>query len=1117
VVFIDAAEFRVLGPVGLWRGGRRLGPATAQQRTVLALLLLELDTVVPITKMSAALWSAAPPASARNAVQGYVARVRRLLADGYPGGELTRTGEGYRLRADRGDVDLYRFRDLVAAAREEWPGDDPLESALRLWRGPALADVAGDWLPGSVRPVLDSERVGAIEARLARELDQGRFDEAVAPLSALVAEHPLRERPAVLLMTALHRIGRTAEALTVFRQTRRRLIAELGIEPGRELVELHQRLLGGRPGNGTQRPASPRESTAAESTSAGTPPVPEEGRVEPDAVVPRQLPAAMPGFVGRRAELSVLDGLLADSGAPGIAVACGPPGAGKTSLAVHWAHRVRDRFPDGQLFVDMRGFHPGPRRPVAEALALVLVAFGVEAGRIPVDADAQVALYRSLLAGRRVLLILDNVAEPGQVRPLVPGGPGCLVVATSRDRLSGLVARDGARRLTVDVLPPGDAVEVLARVAGASRVSADPDGARELARLCGHLPLALRIAGARLADRPHVGVRRQIAELAERGLAELRVDGDDRATVRAAFDLSYLALSPGAGRLFRRLGLLPSPAGLAAPAASALAGAPEQELEPLVDALARLHLVRVTEQGRLVGHDLLLEYAAQLAAEHDDPADRDVAARRLLHFYLDAADRASADLNGPPRLGLPRDPVPPGVPVVEFADHAQARQWLDAEWPNLVAAVQAAAAAGRHRLAWQLAHALHHVMRLQAPPAQWGSIARIGLEAARRDGDPLGETVMRQSLGLFRWRTGDVRGARADFEASATVAAAAGWPVGESAAHCTIGIVLAQLGRPRAAIGRFEQALAIDRKIGDRRAEAGSLINLAAACEEVGDLAAAARHNEAAMPLLRDTGQHLGAAIAAENLAMIRRELGRLDDARAAAEESLRLGRAIGGGHEEVAALITLGRVQCDAGRYPAAEEALTAALQIAQRLSDSRLEVFACTAMAELDLRRGRTAGLAERLELALALAERTGNQRGRVDALLLLADLSAARRDFAAAHEHANCAVREARAGGYALVAAAALARLAAARLGLGDPAGCLDDGRRALRVQGRAGQRLAYACTLFMLGHAYDRLGRRAPAEARRRAAAGIFAEVGIDEVVAWDFSGQSLVDSTVAVEL
>jgi tetratricopeptide (TPR) repeat protein len=727
-----------------------------------------------------------------------------------------------------------------------------------------------------------------------------------------------------------------------------------------------------------------------------------------------------------------------------------------------------------------------------------------------------------VLAGRRVLLILDDVADPEQVRPLVPGGSGCLVVATSRDRLSGLVARDGAHRLTVDVLPAVDAVEVLAGAAGADAVGADPVGARELARLCGHLPLALRIAGARLADRPHVSVRRHIAELSARGrLSQLRVDGDDRATVRAAFDLSYQALPVAAGRLFRWLGLVPSPAGLAVPAAAALAGIPEGKLEPLADALARSHLIRVTEQGRLLGHDLLLEYAAELAAERDDPAAREAGVRRLLHFYLHTVDRAVATLNGRPRLWLPREPAPAGVPVLDFGDHGQARHWIEAEWANLVAALEHAAGANLHRLAWHLAHGLYDVLRLQAPRVQWGSIARTGLEAARRDGDPRGETVMRQSLGLLRWRTGDLSGARIELEAAAELAGRAGWRVGESAAHCSIGIALAQQGRPRAAIGRFHQSLAIDREIADRRAEAGSLINLAAAYEEVGDLAAAGRHGELAMPLLHETGQQLGAAIAAENLATVRRELGRLDDARAAAEESLRICREIGARHEEAGTLTILGRVHCDAGRYDAAEETLLAGLDISRELSDSRLELFAHAGLAEVQLRRGQFAESAERLGLALSLAERSGNQRGQVETSLLLADLCAARRDFVTAHEHATRAVEAADAGGYALVAAAARARLAAACLGLGDAAGCLEQGRRALRVQRRAGQRLAHARTLVTLGGAYDRLGRRALAEARWRAADEVFVEVGAPERVAErgfqrDFSGDSRVDATVPVD-
>jgi DNA-binding SARP family transcriptional activator/tetratricopeptide (TPR) repeat protein len=1070
----DRVTFRLLGPVGLWLGEQPLGPATAQQRSVLALLLLDLDTVVPVPKISAALWSTAPPASAHNAVQGYVARLRRLLSEVCPAARLIRTGAGYRLSADRRDVDLYQFRDLVTAAREARPdeADDLLGAALALWHGPALADVAGDWLPTAMRPVLEEERLAAVETRLAGDLGRGRGEQSIAALSALVAEHPLRERPVALLMTALHQSGRTAEALGLFRDTRRRLVGELGIEPGEELAGLHQRILGGR----AQAAADPAPAPA----------------------VPRQLPADLPDLVGRTAELSFLDELPA---APGIAVVCGWPGSGKTSLVVHWAHRVRERFPDGQMFVDMRGFHPGPRRSVAEALPLLLVALGVPADQVPIEADAQVALYRSVLSGRRVLLVLDNVAHADQVRPLVPGGLGCLVVVTSRDRLSGLVARDGARRLTLDVLPAADAVALLAAAAGApgaDRIAADRDAARELAELCGRLPLALRIAGARLADRAHLGVRRQVEELTARGrMSQLRVEEDDGATVRTAFDLSYQALPARAGRLFRLLGLVPAPAGLAVAAAAALAGLPEDDIDALADALARLHLVRVTAAGRLVAHDLLLEYAAGLAAEQDTPAERDAAVDRVLHFYLHTADRANAALNGSPRLWLLREPAPPGVPVLELDDQERTRQWLDAEWPNLVAALEHAAASGRNRLAWQLAHALRDVMRLQAHPAQWRSIARLGLAAARHDGDPRGESVMRQTLGLLRWRTGDLRGARAEYEAAVVLARGAGWPAGISAAGCNVGITLAQLGRPRAAIALFEQSLSIDRELGDRRAEAGSLTNLAAAFEEVGDLATAARYGELAMPLLRETGQHLGAAVAGDNLAMVRRELGRLDQARAASEESLRICRTIGARHEEAAALTTLGRVHADAGRYAQAEEVLCAGLDIVQRLSDSRLEVFAHTALAETHLRQGRPAEVAERLELTLAIVEQTGNRRAEVEALLLYADLLATRKEFPAALDHATRAAEVARAGGYALLTGQAYSRLAIARLGLADPAGCLIDGRRALRIQRRAGQRLAYARTLVTVGLAHEGLGERSRARAQWRAAHAVFEEAGTPE--------------------
>ncbi|MCX5065809.1 tetratricopeptide repeat protein [Micromonospora lupini] len=1077
----DGLRIRLLGPVGVWHGTRWLGPSAAQHRTVLAMLALECGNIVSFDRLVTALWGSAPPRSARNAVQGCVSRLRALFnsVDLSPRSvELVATGPGYRLTADRSAVDLHEFRHLLlqARTREAEPARELVDSALRQWRGPALADVAGPWLDELVAPQLTEERFAALELRADLDLRLGRYAEIIDGLSDVLAENPVRERLALALLIALHRCGRRVDALTLFRRVRESLVERLGIEPGEELQQAYRAMLAG-----TEPTAKP----------------PGQWARDPTGEVPRQLPAVTPGFVGRHRELAVLNEVLQTRSSP-ITVVCGPAGAGKTSLAVRWAHDVHHQFPDGHLFLDMRGFHPRPRRTPGEALPLLLDALGVPAERIPPEADAQVALYRSALAGRRVLLLLDNVANADQIRPLIPGGPGCLVVVTSRDRLSGLVARDGAARLTLDVLPAADAVELLVGTAGAERFNADPMAARELAEVCGHLPLALRIAGARLADRAHVSVRRHLDELIARGrVAQLRVDGDDSSAVRAAFELSYQALPAPAGRVFRLLGLVPAPAGVALPAAAALAGLSCDDLEPLIDALARLHLIRITRTARIVSHDLLLEYAAQLAAEHGDAADNAAAVHRLLHFYLHAVAQASTVLNGPSRLRLPPDPPPPGVWVPQLDDQAHAREWLVAESANLVAALEHAAADGRHRMAWQLAHVPYDFLRMRTPLSQWRSIAQTGLRAARRDGDLRGEAVMRQSLGLLNWRAGDLRAARTEYEAVAALAARADWQVGASAAHCSIGITLAQLGRPRAAISRFEQALAIDRTIGDRRAEAGTLANLAAACEEVGELAAAAQHGELAMRLLRETGQHLGAAVASENLALVARELGKLDDARAAAEEAVRIVRTIGARHEEAASLTTLGRVHGDAGRYAEAEEVLDLGLDIVHGLQDDQLEVVTQTALAEVLLRQDRLSEADRRLELVMALVDRPGNERGRVEALMLLSDLCAARKEFDSAHEHASSAMAAARSGGYKLMAGQARSRLAAAILGLGDPAGCLVEGRQALRVQRRAGQRLSYARTLITLGHADAALGRPSAAQTRWRAAHELFREIGAAE--------------------
>ncbi|TDC80869.1 tetratricopeptide repeat protein [Micromonospora sp. KC606] len=1068
---VDGVEFRLLGPVGIWRDGRSLGPARAHLRAVLAMLLLDAGQVVSIDAVMTALWDEDPPPSARNAVHGYVSRLRRILT-AVPGAELSTSVRGYLLAVDRSLVDLHRFRDLVAKARasDAASAGDLLRTALSLWRGPALVDVTSGWLATVHGATLNDERLAALDERAAIDLRAGVHDEVVADLSAVVAEHPLRERSVGLLMTALHRSGRRADAMALFSATRRRLVEELGIEPGEELQRAYREIL--------------------ESTPTPTAP----------ALAPRQLPADTAAFTGRESDLAALHALLPAAGestpTATICVLSGTAGVGKTALAVRFGRQVRDRFPDGQLFLDLRGFHTGAPMPPAEALPLLLTALGLAAEQIPVNLHAQTTLYRSALADRRVLLILDNVVDPDQVRPLLPGDPGCLALVTSRDRLSGLVALDGAHRVTLDVLPAADAVDVLAHAAGRQRVDADPDAAAELAGLCGHLPLALRVAGARLADWPHLHIRVLVKELAARGpMTHLHVDGDG--TVRGAFDLSYQALPTAAKTVFRLLGLLASPAGTATAAVAALRGLPTDRIEPLVDVLARLHLVNVTAEGRLVCHDLLLRYAAELTAAHDPPAERDAAIDRLLHFYLHTADRAATTLIGQPRLRLPRDPLPAGVATVEFAEPAAAREWIAAEWSNLITALDATAASGRDRIGWQLAAALRAFTQMQAPPVQGLHIAQTGLAAAQRAGYVHGEIAMRLSLGFQRWRTADYQAMLAESETAALLSRRAGWRQGRSAALCNTGIALAQLGQPRRAISRFTRALVVNREIGDRVGEANILNNLTVACEEVGDLARAAEFAELALPLLREIGQRQEEAIATENLAVVRRHQGRLADALDAIGRSLAISRAIGARREEASALNTLGLVHHDAGRNDEAVAALAASLEITRQSSDSRLESFARTGLATIQIRQGRCEEAAASLDLALEITHQTGHHRGKVEALLALSELRIEQGDHHRAQHHATAALSLARPSGHALATAQAHSRLATASLGMGDLTGCLEHCRRALNAQRRAGQRLAHARTLLTMGRAYHGMGKPHLATAQWRRAHAQLTEIGAPE--------------------
>ncbi len=539
-----SVEFRVLGGLEIRAAGQRVGVGHARQATVLAVLLLDLGRAISAEQLIDRVWGAAPPPSVRSVLHGYVARLRAALAAaGDPEVALARRSGGYLLDADPDQVDLYRFRRLVAeagAAGADQPAAALLRSALRLWRGPVLAGLDSPWLRG-MRTTLEMQRIGAVLDLGDIAMRQGQHASLASQLAGEAAVYPADERLICQLMLALYRSGRAAEAMVWFEQTRRRLAEELGADPGPELQALHQRMQRSDP------------SLAA-----------------PGRPGPRELPADVSAFTGRATELTELDQLLttpgetaADAGGTATAVitaVSGTAGVGKTALAVHWAHRATRHFPDGQLYVNLRGYDPDRPVPAADALAGFLRALGVAGQDIPVGEGERAARYRSLLAGRRILVLADNAAEAAQVRPLLPASPGCAVLVTSRDSLASLVAREGARRLELDLLSQQEAITLLTTLIGV-RAGADPGAVAALATRCARLPLALRVAAEIAGVRPDVSLAELAGELADRQarLDLLDAGGDPRTAVRAVFSWSYEHLDPDAARAFRLLGLHPGP------------------------------------------------------------------------------------------------------------------------------------------------------------------------------------------------------------------------------------------------------------------------------------------------------------------------------------------------------------------------------------------------------------------------------------------------------------------------------------------------------------------------------------------------------------------------------
>jgi DNA-binding SARP family transcriptional activator len=729
-------EVGLLGPLRVSVAGRPVELPAGRLPALLAVLALAAGRPVSVDRLATAVWGEDLSVDARANVQSNVRRLRRLL-----GAELVATrGGGYALEVEPDRVDALRFvrlLDLAAAAPDRATQRDRLVEALGLWRGTPFDGVRSDWLEQTQAPWLQERYLAGLERRIDLDLADGSAVDLAAELGELTGRHPLRESLWVRLLVALTRAGRPAEALERYEAIRTRLAEELGTDPGPELRQAHADLLAGRP------PAAASSAPQAHQ------------------VVPRQLPADTDAFTGREAALKALDGLLADPDAPAprplaIAAIAGTAGIGKTALAVHWAHRVADRFPDGHLYVNLRGFDPSgsPMEP-AEAIRGFLDALQVPAPQVPVGLDAQAGLYRSLLAGRRMLVLLDNARDADQVVPLLPGAPGCLVLVTSRDQLAGLVAA-GAQPLALDLLGRDEAVRLLARRLGHDRVTAEPDATGELVGRCAGLPLALAIVAARAATHPEFPLAALAGQLREARDGLDGFDGGDTATdVRAVFSWSYHRLGAPAARLFRLLGLHPGP-DTGAGAAASLAGVPVARARALLAELARAHLVGEHAPGRYALHDLLRAYAAELAHAGDSGGDRRAAIHRLLDHYLHTA--RDADLLLYPH-GEPVTPAAPqpGVTPERLSGRDQAMAWFTAEHPVLLAAMEQATRAGFHQHTCQLAWTLDVFLHRRGHWHDRAATQRAALEAARRLGDRGAQAPLAPPPGLRRRRPRPLR------------------------------------------------------------------------------------------------------------------------------------------------------------------------------------------------------------------------------------------------------------------------------------------------------------------------------------------------------------------------
>ena len=977
-------RFGLLGPLLVERDGTALAITSPKARALLAALLLQPNRPVPVDSLRAALWGDCPPPSATASLQNHVTRLRRQLGDD-KGERLRGVPSGYLLRVDPGELDATAFADGVETAREarlrlDWETvSDSCARALALWRGDPLDDLRSfGSLPPGLEPLV-AQRLQLQEWRFDAELQLGRYQGLEAGLRACVEAHPLREEFHRQLMLVLHRSNRRADALDVYQRLRRTLVRELGVEPAPSVQQVQQELLA----------EPPQPAPAAPGAGAGVP-APAAATVLSG---PDQLPADTRLFTGRCAELERLVALAerapqgTDAAMAVISAIDGMGGVGKSALAIRAAHRVRHVFPDGRLFIDLQGHTPGldPITP-GDALDCLLRSLGVPNQRIPRDLGERAAFYRARLAGTRTLLVLDNAAGTAQVRPLLPGAPGCLVLVTSRKRLPGL---DDADIFTLDTLDRDEAVVLLHTVAGRGRIPADHPLTDELITLCGGLPLALRIVGARLRHRRGLRVEDLVEQLRDE---RRRLDGlsDEDRDLAAVFASSYQGLPEPEQQLFRRLGLVPGP-DVDIRAAARLLDTGDRAAEHLLESLLDHNLLIQQVPERYRFHDLVRLHARDLmsGAARQDPAEAGqgaAALERLLDHYQHTAGAADRHLV---RRGTPAAPgAAAGAGAVPlFADRGPALAWMRAERDNLLAAVAHAADLGQSARVLSLTSALAVFLGQEGPWPQAAQLHRDAVATAQRLGDRPAEAGALTALGRVLLMIGDCPGAVDADERALVLHRELGARAGEADA-------LWELSRARHmardyadSVRLSEQALAAYQELGDRLGEANARLTLGRSWRMQGDLGAAVGMHELALSVYQELGDRLGEANALWDLGRVRETTGDYPGAVERLERALEIYQGLGSRVGEANARCALGRLHHLSGRDTEAAELLEQALAVYRSLGEPHGEVLALYDLGRVRRSLGDTDGAAAALDKVLSAYQQAGDPKGQAGALRELA----------------------------------------------------------------------------------------------------------------------------------